>query len=86
MRKWQWLCQRGLLLTRSQFSAGTTRSASRHRRPVVNLEQEVAKITGAKVTLGMLEGYWKGPLDEASQDLFTFVMKNGQFAPTRALN
>lgn len=88
MRKWQWRCQRGLLLTRSQFSVGTTRSASRHRHPVVNLEQEFAKIAGAKAycTLGMLEGYRKGPLDDASQGLFTFVLENGQFTPTRVLN
>lgn len=34
---------------------------------------------GAWFTLGMLQGYWQCPLDEASQELFTFVNRKRLF-------
>lgn len=52
------------------------------------IEQELTKLAGAKYfdTLDLSHGYWKLPLDAASQDIQSFKTPDGIYSKTRALH
>ena len=55
---------------------------------MLNLEQELTKLTGASYfpTFDLSSGYWQLELDPASQELQSFITPDGIYSPTRVLH
>jgi Reverse transcriptase (RNA-dependent DNA polymerase) len=56
--------------------------------PMPNMEDELASLAGSKyfATLYLIQGYWKLPLDEDSQECQSVITPDGVYTPTTVLH